>query len=315
MKAIMYHYIREASSEIPKFIHLDFSDFQKQIDFLSKEYHILNQEEFYYCLKTGKTIDKGMILTFDDGVRDHYDYVYPYLKSKGLWGIFFISTLPFISKKLLDVHRTHYLLGRYEANDLVKYIKKIITKNDLIDSANTKFALTTYINQHSEESIKEFKRIVNYQLNPSRKTAVLDRVMEHFLEFPEEDLAETYYLSKKNILEMQANGMEMGCHAHSHNLLSNLEDSNLLDELSTSNLYLKELVYPNELNGFCFPYGGKQSYDERVLEILAHQNYKYGFSVSSRDITRTDIINNKFELPRYDCNEFLHGQATFNFEG
>ena len=315
MKAIMYHYIREASPETPNFIHLDYSDFQKQIDFLSKEYHILTQEEFYSCLKTGNTIDKGMILTFDDGVIDHYDYVYPYLKSKGLWGVFFISTLPFISNKLLDVHRTHYLLGRYNANVLIKYIKEITTKDDLIDGTDTKFNLTTYTNQNSEESVKEFKRIVNYQLNPNKKTTVLDKVMKHFLDFSEEDLAKTYYLSEKNILDMKANGMEIGCHAHSHNLLSNLEDSSLLNELSTANSYLKELLGLNDLNGFCFPYGGKQSYDQRVLDILAHQNYKYGFSVDSRDITKTDIINNKFELPRYDCNEFPHGQATFNFEG
>jgi len=55
----------------------------------------------------------GVILTFDDGLRDHYKYVFPKLKEHNLWGIFYISTAPFHNKKLIDVHRIHMLVGKY----------------------------------------------------------------------------------------------------------------------------------------------------------------------------------------------------------
>jgi len=55
----------------------------------------------------------GVILTFDDGLSDHYEYVFPILNELNQWGTFYISTSPFHNKKLIDIHRIHMLVGKY----------------------------------------------------------------------------------------------------------------------------------------------------------------------------------------------------------
>lgn len=76
-----------------------------------------------------------VILTFDDWLIDHYKYVLPILKKKKLWGMFFISSWPLKNKKLLNVHKIHYLLWKYNEEKLYKIYIKILNELNLnIDS-------------------------------------------------------------------------------------------------------------------------------------------------------------------------------------
>ena len=67
----------------------------------------------------------GVVLTFDDGLKDHYNFVYPELKRRGLWGIFYIPTGQYKNKKILDVHRIHLLKGKLGST---KVLKKVLDK-------------------------------------------------------------------------------------------------------------------------------------------------------------------------------------------
>lgn len=104
MKAIMYHYVRQNDPELPYFQHLHLEDFEKQLDFFSEQFGFLSKADFLQSLETGTPKD-GVVLTFDDGFKDHYQYVLPCLRERGLWGIFYIPTGFYHSGKLLDVHR------------------------------------------------------------------------------------------------------------------------------------------------------------------------------------------------------------------
>ncbi|EOH9564209.1 polysaccharide deacetylase, partial [Campylobacter jejuni] len=52
----------------------------------------------------------------------------PELLKRNTFGLFFISTGVYQRKKALDVHRIHYLIGRYGGEVLVKL------SNDLLDA-------------------------------------------------------------------------------------------------------------------------------------------------------------------------------------
>ena len=77
----MYHYVREEKNN--KLKHLNFLNFKKfkdQINFFLKKFSIVNYEDFYDILKNKKIYNKPpLVLTFDDGYIDHYEYVFPYL--------------------------------------------------------------------------------------------------------------------------------------------------------------------------------------------------------------------------------------------
>jgi len=86
MKAIMYHYVQEDREKLPFFKHLNIGDFRKQLDFFESEYGFVTFDEWSRFAKTGvlpETPEK-ILLTFDDGLSCHYEYVFPELKSRGL---------------------------------------------------------------------------------------------------------------------------------------------------------------------------------------------------------------------------------------
>ena len=79
----MYHYVRPSNKKNGNLRYLDKDHFQVQLDFFEKNYGFLSQEEFMYNFKN-KIITKKVLLTFDDGLKDHYNYVFPILKERNI---------------------------------------------------------------------------------------------------------------------------------------------------------------------------------------------------------------------------------------
>lgn len=305
MKAIMYHYVRLPEPSYPELKYLHADDFEAQLDFFQEKFGIVTKEQWDEALRTGKSCE-GVILTFDDGLADHYDYVYPILKKKGLWGIFYVSSAPYTDKMLLDVHKVHLLLAHLGGQRALDELMLLVTPDMLITGAKSKFATTTYANQSSDIATKEVKKIINYYLKPKMKSIVLNELVKQFLGC-EQKLLKKLYLSESQIIEMYEHGFSFGSHAKTHTLLSNLNETDIKKEVNESVKFINNLLGLTS-NSFCYPYGGKQSYTPSVIKCLKSQNVPYAYSVESRDIQSKDLIN-KFELPRYDCNEFPYGQV------
>ena len=84
--------------------------------------------------------------------------------------------------------------------------------------------------------------------------------------------------------------------------MSRLSYAQQLNELDISRKFLEDLIQ-KPVKSFCYPYGRKNSYNTKTLELLLKTNYKNAISVESRDISKNDISEKVYELPRYDCNE------------
>jgi len=90
----MYHYVRPDEPNLPHLRHLHVDDFVKQLDYFGNEYGFISKEAFRECISSAEPA-KGVILTFDDGFKDHYRYVLPEMLKRNLWGIFYIPMSPF----------------------------------------------------------------------------------------------------------------------------------------------------------------------------------------------------------------------------
>jgi len=309
MKGVMYHYVREHQDDLPYFTYLHIDNFERQLDYFVANHHVATEKEFEYALTTGTSLKNAVILTFDDGLADHYHHVFPALVKRGLWGIFYVPTKPYVEAKLLDVHRIHYLLGRLGGEHLLGMLEPEIQDGMLLTERRQMLEAATYRKQNNHQAVTRVKRLFNYFLKPECKTSILDSIMREVVT-DEAALARKFYLTRKQMGKMIAGGLSIGCHAHSHTLLSNLSDHQQAAEIKQSTEILRTLTKGQLSLGFCFPYGGRQSYDETTLNLLRNHGYCYGFSVDSRDICDADLLRAKFELPRYDCNEFPHGAAV-----
>ena len=79
---IMYHYVRPLKgSKYPNLKALEISEFRKQLKWFKNKFDIINYDDLIDILKNRKiSKKKKIILSFDDGYKDHYEYVLPELK-------------------------------------------------------------------------------------------------------------------------------------------------------------------------------------------------------------------------------------------
>ncbi|SAI28503.1 delta-lactam-biosynthetic de-N-acetylase [Bordetella trematum] len=309
MKSVMYHYVRKAQPDVPFFTYLDADSFTRQIDYFLKNFNVLDKDAFERVLETGKPVPGSIVLTFDDGLSDHFDHVRPILIERGLWGIFYVSTKPYVDKRLLDVHRTHYLLGNVGGKYLLECVEARIEGSMFVQERMAALDGKTYTKQNNSPAVTQVKKLLNYFLRPEWKSKVLDSIMSEIVG-DESALAERFYLTESQLNQMIDDGLAVGSHSHSHTLLSNLSPEEQKQEISMSTKILQKMTGGRLFPSFCFPYGGRQSYSSHTLSEISSDFYKSGFSVESRDIDNLDITNRPYELPRYDCNEFLHGTAV-----
>ena len=95
-------------------------------------------ERFMESLRNGVPVENSVVLTFDDGLCDHYDVTQELLK-RGLWGIFYISTGCYTTGKLLDVHRIHMLLGKYGGPPIYEALQEILAEDMVVEQELTSF--------------------------------------------------------------------------------------------------------------------------------------------------------------------------------
>lgn len=311
MKVIMYHYVRPETNRQPDYYYLDEEDFRSQLDYFEAEYGFVTKEEFLSVIRgenEGDDPPSGVVLTFDDGFRDHYETVYPELKKRGLWGIFYVPVGPYRTGQLLDVHRTHVLLGAVSGAELLEHTRDVVTEEMIPHKRREEFREQTYERQDDTGATKQVKRILNFFLSDDHQTEVLDELTERVEHDPA--AVSEFYMTQEELHDMHADGMVIGGHTVTHPVLSKLSPENQRTQIAESFDYLETAVGGLSERTFCYPYGNSHSFTEETVAILNELNCEWCFKVESADVTMADIRTRPQALPRYDCTEFPNGGAS-----
>ena len=308
MKAIMYHYVQDFNSDFPHFKFLDFENFKRQLDYFESEFGFIEQDEFIDSINK-KYVPNGIVLTFDDGLKCHYKFVYKELKRRNLWGIFYIPTKAIENNYILDVHMIHIILGVIEDKKLYDYLLSL-TKNVKIENNKIiDFKKFTYNTQNNSDYTLFVKRTLNYFIPYNLKKDILIDIINKF-KININKIAKSYYLSSAEIVEMQKNNMIIGSHTYDHPVMSRLNIDDQKFQIEQSFKFLEKLLPTPKIKTFCYPYGGFHSFNQNTEQILEDNGCIFSFNVEQRDIEISDILNKPQALPRYDCNQFKFGQIN-----
>ena len=94
---LMYHYISEpppGAGAVRRDLSVAPEQFEAHLRYLQEHgYTTISLEEVVMALQIGQPLpDRPIVLTFDDGYRDHYDHALPLLQQYGMTGTFFLIT-------------------------------------------------------------------------------------------------------------------------------------------------------------------------------------------------------------------------------
>lgn len=302
----MYHYVRKSDPNFPNFRYLHIDDFVKQVRYFKERFSVHTKKSFLESIDQKNIIPNSLVLTFDDGFIDHYKYVLPVLEDENVMGVFYVPTAPYTQNKVLDVHKIHYLIGRYDAKKLIKDLNDLIDNNMLEHVKD--FKEVTYVYQKDDEAVLLFKKILNYFISYEYRHQVIEKLFEKYSD--DSTVIDKFYLKPEQIKALAEAGHIVGSHSQNHYVFSKLNEDAQRKEIQESFSYLDELLGGFRIKTFCYPYGGFHSFNETTEKILDKEGVTFSFNVESRDITNSDLLNRPQALPRYDCNEFNFGQST-----
>lgn len=295
LTVMMYHYVRdpgdaaEAGSGITG---MPTKDFENQLDQLSEQYTFVTWDDVRKTLLENNPLPPSpCLLTFDDGVIDHYINVFRILRNRNLSGLFFALDRC-DSDELVPAHKIHFLLAKIGVQGLYAAIW-----NKLNSAEREKFrvAENQYKTKYSTTSVADqidllkavLQRDLAEEVNP-----VLSRLFEIYIG-SESHVARRYYLNREQIREMVAGGMHFGGHSRNHPWFDFIDAEARAAEVKSSAEWLQE--FESGPWAFAYPYGGLSDDSPQILK-------QHGFIAAFT--TRTQLTHSDpYYIGRLDGEE------------
>jgi len=296
---VFYHYVRDVErTAFPGIKALSVDGFRAQLDWLQARYDVIDGATFSDAVLAGRRFNRPTaLLTFDDGFVDHYDQVFPLLRERGLGGIFFLSGATLGPEpRLLNVHRTHFLLSSLGADRFAAAAAAALHAEGVATGAA---AGRGGIYRYDEAADVRIKRVLNYEAPYPVVERVLSTLFEQHLG-SSTTFARSLYLSAAQVREMASSGMTFGFHTETHPVLARLGRAEQHAELRRGVSLIRELTAQQHVS-LCYPYGFPHTYDAHTLELLAECGYSMAFNTVRRDARIGD--DPRYELPRFDTRD------------
>jgi len=303
LTVMMYHYIRdpgdnaEAGSGISG---MSVKVFESQLDDLSKQHTFVTWSDVRMALQEDKTLpSSACLLTFDDGVRDHFVNVFRILRDRGLSGLFFVMDRNNHAGFVL-AHKIHFLLAKLGVAGLREVIWEKLNspQRERFTQAENKYQLK-YPLVSLDGQINLLKSVLQRDLSNEVNTLLSDLFELHV--GSENETARNYYLSSEQLHEMAAGGMHFGGHSRNHPWFDWIDAESRALEIKASAEWLQQ--FESKPWAFAYPYGG-------LAEDAPHLLKEHGFVAAFT--TREQLRHpDPYYIGRLDGEELaLEGQSN-----
>jgi hypothetical protein len=284
----MYHDIRD-DKDYPKRYNLksflNIYQFKNHLEYINKNYQVIKTSEIpeYIDDENGNYA----ILTFDDGLKDHYDIVDILLSNKNE-GTFLIPTLPVTVGKMILSHKIQFIMAVEDEKKISQMILEKVGNSEDVYKQYSKSRVKD--NWWSADMIF----ITNFLRYHQKGTEITNELFSKIVTNDEVGFSREFYLSENNIKEMVSSGMEIGGHGYTSNILT---EENQEKEIKGSINFVSKF-YNGDIM-FSYPNG---IYNDNTVKILRDNNCKYSFTTES---TTIKVSHDNLRLPRFDAPQTI----------
>lgn len=305
---IMYHYIRPSKyTRYPEIKSLSINQFKTQLDYLEENYTFVKINDCIDAVYKGKELPpNSVLLTFDDGYKEHYDVAFPLLEEREIQGCFFPPAKPIQQNKILNVNKIHYILAM--SGDSYEDVQMVVQDIfDLLDEFRNDYNLKSNRNYYTSlaekgrfdpEDVVFIKKMLQKELKESIRTKITDQLFTKYSDVKEKTLSEELYMSMEQLKCMNRNGMYVGSHGYSHIWMDEKGEGELEKEIDLSINLLKSIGVPSGNWVMNYPYG---AYSKRLIQLLKKKGFKLGLTTEKGIANLT--TESAFALNRFDTND------------
>ena len=214
-----------------------------------------------------------LLITFDDGWKDNYDYAFPLILEQKV-PITIFCTTDAINNKYLNWRDVIYALSNLDKN-LLKYVFETLSKYNISlckDSSESEIISAVQLSDHKEKIITEINNLLYFLGEPNQM------------------------LSASEIIEMNQSGLvSFGAHGHTHEPLLDIKDPAF--ELEESKQILADILNA-DIESMAYPHS---SVNKSIYKLAIKQGYKFQFA--GRNHLNIILKNN---------NSYFFGRTAIN---
>jgi peptidoglycan/xylan/chitin deacetylase (PgdA/CDA1 family) len=298
----MYHYVRPIQdSAYPGMKGLELEGFRRQLDHLVSKFVFVSPFELIGAVQGEALPKNACLLTFDDGYKDHIDFVFPELLKRKLSGAFFPPTQAITERKMLDVNLIHLVLARQTNSlQLIDDIRMACLGFG-VGEATFKLHWDNLAKpcRYDTKEIVFIKRILQHALPEDVRRRISEQLFKKYVSNDLVGFADSFYLSTADCQNMREAGMYFGSHGFRHVWFNKISKSDQELEIDLSLRFLSDIGAATKDWIMCYPYGG---YNEDTLDLLRAKSCCVGLTTKVATVDMQSY--NRLEMPRFDTNDF-----------
>lgn len=274
---LMYHRVIDSNYNFWK-LNISPETFEKHIKYISENYKVLRLEEEW-----GNMVDanrKYVVITFDDGYADNYQFALPILEK------YHVPATIFVSTDLIDTNEMYWWDELEKIFILDKYLGEFVFDNVLYrikDSADSERVCLTIRNRIKNMGPVERKKSMSALRSALGQAQPYD--------------TELRCMNTSELAEMAASSViTIGGHTKSHLSMGSRHSVELLRSEMTESINLLEKKIGKKVEVFAYPFGGAEDWCEAADRISAECGMKKTVLVKNGNVSVKDKMYN---LPRY----------------
>lgn len=243
--------------------------FKADIEFLARHYEPLPLSELE---RTGyspceRQPPKHFVLSFDDGMREVYDVIAPFLRAKGIPAIFFLNSATIDNKTLMWRHKVSLLIAASQRHPEIAPPLKL-------QPGKTVAAKLRSLRSSDEHILDDI-------------AVSLDLDFDDYLH------NKRPYLTTPQVLELARQGFEFGAHSARHPYFSEIPVQSQEQEISQSVHFIRALGLPCRYFAFPFDDNGVPT---SVFEYMRDLGLALSFGSSDARIDSVSFSLQRFAL-------------------
>lgn len=279
-----YHYVRNLpATRFPGIKGMLLDDFRGQVKLLKERYEMASLESTLAYLSGEFQPTRDLcLMTFDDGLKEHYADVTPVLVEERIQGLFFVITSCLEEKAVASVHMNHFLMAHLGFAEYRRVFTERLAGTEaaknIARGAFQSTAAHTYPLDTTE--VAEFKYLFNFLLPfETRDEIVRSLFVEHL--GSESAFANELYVTWKEARQMQAAGMIIGGHTHRHLPLAKQSGPEMQRDLQQSRSLMNQQLAQQPMWPFSYPYGKRDSYNDATVDVLKSLGFCCSFTTEA----------------------------------
>ena len=213
--AVNFHYVRPIDTRYPKLHRRSLEEFKSQLDTLESLAPSIspNQLEDMLLDPINVRLDRGFVLTFDDGLKDHYLHVASELDNRNLKAFFFVNSASW-EGELLGVHRLQLLNASVPFQQLFGAFSDWLENEEIaLDIGTLNMQRVRKVYSYDQDDVARFKFAINFVLESEQKDRAIRQLFLKFLGEESEHVSDLY-LSSAECRELANMGHTIRCHSH-----------------------------------------------------------------------------------------------------